>query len=191
MFLSDHSIKEELKSGGIKIEPLGKGCVQPASVDLHLDSKVWFMKPHATALVDVKQDTTHFGEEVKMTDKPFILHPKLFILASTVERIAIADYLAARIEGKSSLGRLGLVVHSTAGFVDPGWDGHLTLEIANISEVPITLYAGMKISQISFSTLTTPADNPYGSAGAGSKYKDKSQRGPQPSLYHKNFNQKR
>ena len=189
MFLSDRSIKEELKSGGIKIEPLGKGCIQPASVDLHLDNKVWVLRRHSISLVDIRKDYTKFGCDIAITDKePFILHPQAFILASTLERIAIADHLVARLEGKSSLGRLGIVVHATAGFVDPGWDGHLTLEIANLSEVPVTLYAGMKISQVSFGKLTTPAEHPYGSSVLKSKYKAKSSRGPQPSLYHKNFN---
>ena len=115
----------------------------------------------------------------------FILHPGEFVLGSTSERVSLPNDLTARVEGKSSLGRLGLLIHSTAGFVDPGFDGHITLELSNVANLPITIYPGMKIGQISFLRMTTPADNPYGSAATGSKYQN--QRGPTPSRYFENF----
>src|SRR5205814_6354234 len=118
-------------------------------------------------------------------DDGFILHPGEFVLGSTKERVSLPDDLVARLEGKSSLGRLGLLIHSTAGFVDAGWDGHLTLELSNVANLPITLYPGMKIGQISFLQMTTAADQPYGSSGLGSKYRG--QRGPTPSRYFENF----
>ncbi len=155
MILSDRTIREEIEAERIVIEPFDPACVQPSSVDLHLDAEA------------------------------FILHPGEFVLGSTSERIALPDDLVARLEGKSSLGRLGLLIHSTAGFVDAGWDGQLTLELSNVCNLPITLYPGMKIGQISFIRMTTPADVPYGSAAVGSKYQG--QRGPVPSQYWKNF----
>ena len=188
MVLSDRSIEEELKSGRIIVEPLGDGCIQPSSVDLHLDKKVSLFDTHTLGIIDIKQDHSQIMREEIIGDRPFILQPREFILGSTSERIAIADDLVARIEGKSSLGRLGLIIHSTAGFVDAGWDGNLTLEIANISKLPITLYAGMRICQISFSKMTTSAKNPYGSSKVGSKYYG--QRGVTPSRHHKSFNNK-
>ena len=117
--------------------------------------------------------------------RPFILHPGEFVLGSTLERITLADDLVARLEGKSSLGRLGLLIHSTAGFIDPGWDGHVTLELSNVANLPITIYYGMKIGQVSFMQMTEPAAVPYGSTSLGSKYKG--QRGPTPSRYYQNF----
>jgi dCTP deaminase len=118
-------------------------------------------------------------------DEPFILHPGEFVLGSTLERVTLPDDLVARLEGKSSLGRLGLLIHSTAGFIDPGWDGHVTLELSNVANLPITIYVGMKIGQLSFVQMTEPADTPYGSAALGSKYKG--QTGPTPSRYWQNF----
>jgi dCTP deaminase len=124
---------------------------------------------------------------VSVEEEPFILHPGEFVLGSTVERVALPNDLVGRLEGKSSLGRLGLLIHSTAGFVDAGWDGQLTLELSNVANLPITLYAGMKIGQISFMQMTTPAEQPYGTGRLGSKYQG--QRGPRPSRYWENFNQ--
>src|SRR5204862_4997884 len=124
-------------------------------------------------------------ELVEIDDDPFILHPGEFVLGSTLERVRLPDDLVARLEGKSSLGRLGLLIHSTAGFIDPGFDGHITLELSNVASLPITLYPGMRIGQISFLAMTTPADHPYGSGPLGSKYQG--QRGPTPSRYHENF----
>jgi dCTP deaminase len=186
MVLSDRSIKEALASGRIIIDPLGDECVQPSSVDLHIDQYFRIFRNHSYAAIDVKLPQEDLTELVDVgPDNPMILHPGEFLLGSTLERVAIPDDLVARLEGKSSLGRLGLVIHSTAGFIDAGWDGHITLELANIANLPITLYPGMKIGQISFFEMTTPADRPYGAAGLGSKYRG--QRGPTPSRYYENF----
>jgi dCTP deaminase len=176
MVLSDRSIKEALEQGRIIIEPLGDDCVQPSSVDLHIDQYFRVFRNHSQRIIEL----IDVG-----TETPMILHPGEFMLGSTTERIAIPDDIVARLDGKSSLGRLGLVIHSTAGFVDAGWDGHITLELSNVANLPITLYPGMKIGQISFFEMTTPADRPYGSSGLGSKYRG--QRGPTPSRYSENF----
>ena len=137
--------------------------------------------------IDVREPQEELTELVEVEDdeRPFILHPGEFVLGSTLERIRLPDDLVARLEGKSSLGRLGLLIHSTAGFIDPGWDGHVTLELSNVANLPITIYFGMKIGQLSFVQLTEPAANPYGADGLGSKYQG--QRGPTPSRYWKNF----
>ena len=186
MVLSDRSIKEAIASGRIIIDPLGDDCIQPSSVDLHVDQYFRVFRNHTQRVIDVREDQEDLTElvDVGPTD-PLILHPGEFLLGSTVERVALPNDLVARLEGKSSLGRLGLLIHSTAGFVDAGWDGHLTLELSNVANLPITLYPGMKIGQISFLEMTTPADRPYGSAGLGSKYRG--QRGPTPSRYADNF----
>jgi dCTP deaminase len=143
---------------------------------------------HTRGVIDVKQDMVDLTELVEIPDDaadPFILHPGEFVLGSTFERIAVPDDLVGRVEGKSSLGRLGLLIHSTAGFIDAGFDGHITLELANVASLPITLYPGMKIGQVSFMQMTTPAERPYGSGAHGSKYQG--QRGPTPSRYFENF----
>ncbi len=141
---------------------------------------------HSTAIIDVKKDLSELTELVEIpTGEAFILHPGEFVLGSTLERIGVAEDLVARVEGKSSLGRLGLLIHSTAGFIDAGFDGHITLELSNVANLPITLYPSMKIGQVSFMTMTTPADLPYGSGAQGSKYQG--QRGPTPSRYFENF----
>lgn len=186
MILSDHTIHERLAAGDIVIEPFDERHVQPSSVDLRLDD--WFrtFRNHTMAYIDVRENLEELTELVQVgEDAPFILHPGEFVLGSTAERIAVPDDLVARLEGKSSLGRLGLLIHSTAGFVDAGWDGQLTLELSNVANLPITLYPGMKIGQISFIQMTTPADNPYGSVSLGSKYQG--QVGPRPSRYWENF----
>src|SRR4051812_18260326 len=186
MILSDHTIREELDAGRIVIEPLGEGCIQPSSVDLHVDRWFRVFRNHTLAVIDVKQPMDDLTELVEIPpDGVFHLHPGEFVLGSTHERVALPDDLVARLEGKSSLGRLGLLIHSTAGFVDAGWDGHLTLELSNVANLPITLYPGMKIGQISFLRMTTPADSPYGSSSVGSKYQG--QRGPTPSRYYDNW----
>ena len=186
MILSDRTIREELAAGRIVIEPLDESCIQPSSVDLHIDRYFRVFRNHTMGYIDVKQDQEDLTELVEVgEDDVFILHPGEFVLGSTAERVQLADDLVARLEGKSSLGRLGLLIHSTAGFVDSGWNGHLTLELSNVANLPITLYPGMKIGQISFLQMTTPADNPYGSAATGSKYQG--QRGPTPSRYFENF----
>jgi dCTP deaminase len=187
VILSDRSIREEVAAGRIVIEPFNDACVQPSSVDLHIDSQFRVFRNHTMGLIDVKENLENLTELIEVADEddPFILHPGEFVLGSTLERVAIPDDLVARLEGKSSLGRLGLLIHSTAGFVDAGWDGQLTLELSNVANLPITLYAGMKIGQISFIKMTSPAENPYGSGAKGSKYQG--QRGPTPSRYFENF----
>jgi dCTP deaminase len=186
VILSDRTIRAELEAGRIVIEPLGEGCIQPSSVDLHVDRLFRVFRNHTMGHIDVKQDLEELTELVEIgEDDAFMLHPGEFVLGSTLERVALPDDLVARLEGKSSLGRLGLLIHSTAGFVDAGWDGHLTLELSNVANLPITLYPGMKIGQISFLQMTTPADQPYGTGNLGSKYRG--QRGPTPSRYFENF----
>ena len=171
MVLSDRTIKEELARGRIVISPLDQADIQPASVDLRLDRKILVFSNSRRPHIDVKKGLDDLTEIVEIRDdSPFILHPGEFVLGSTLEHIELPDDLVARLEGKSSLGRIGLVIHSTAGFVDPGWKGHLTLELSNLARLPITLYYGMKIGQISYLRLTTPADRLYGSEGLGSKY---------------------
>jgi dCTP deaminase len=186
MILSDRTIREELAAGRIVIDPLDESCIQPSSVDLHVDRLFRVFRNHTMGFIDVKQDLEELTELVTVPPEDvFILHPGEFVLGSTAERVRLPDDLVARLEGKSSLGRLGLLIHSTAGFVDAGWDGHLTLELSNVANLPITLYPGMKIGQISFLRMTTPADQPYGAKGVGSKYQG--QRGPTPSRYFENF----
>ena len=171
MVLSDRTIKKELAKGRIVIDPLGEGCIQPASVDVHLDRRLLVFRNSRRAYIDIRQDMSDLTEMVEIDgDVPFILHPGEFVLASTYENIELPVDLVARLEGKSSLGRIGLLIHSTAGYVDPGWKGHLTLELSNVANLPITLYFRMKIGQLSYLRLSTPADNPYGSPGLGSKY---------------------
>jgi len=188
MILSDKTIREELDAGRIVIDPLGEGCIQPSSVDLHVDRYFRVFLNHTQRVIDVRDDQENLTELVEVPeDDSFILHPGEFVLGSTREKVTLPTDLVARLEGKSSLGRLGLLIHSTAGFVDAGWDGHLTLELSNVANLPITIYPGMKIGQISFLKMTTPADTPYGSAAVGSKYQG--QRGPTPSRYYKNFEQ--
>ncbi len=186
MILSDRTIREQMAAGRIVIEPFDESCLQPSSVDVRLDRFFRVFLNHTFAVIDVKDDQEDLTELVEIgADQAFILHPGEFVLGSTAERVTVPDDLVARIEGKSSLGRLGLLVHATAGFVDAGFDGYLTLELSNVANLPITLYPGMKIGQISFLRMTTPADNPYGTKAAGSKYQG--QRGPTPSRYFENF----
>jgi dCTP deaminase len=186
MILSDRTIRDELAAGRIVIDPVADADIQPSSVDLHIDRYFRVFRNHSMRVIDVKEDQEELTELVEIgEDDAFILHPGEFVLGSTAERVALPNDLVARLEGKSSLGRLGLLIHSTAGFVDAGWDGHLTLELSNVATLPITLYPGMKIGQISFLRMTTPADHPYGSAQVGSKYQG--QRGPTPSRYYENF----
>jgi dCTP deaminase len=186
MVLSDKSIREEIDNGRIVISPLDSSDIQPASVDLHLDRKVLVFTNSRQPYIDVKESLENLTELVEIQDgNPFILHPGEFVLGSTVEHIELPEDLVARLEGKSSLGRIGLVIHSTAGFVDPGWKGHLTLELSNLARLPITLYYSMKIGQISFLQLTTPAERLYGSESLGSKYQG--QTDPTPSRFHQDF----
>lgn len=162
---------EELATGRLIIAPLGEKCIQPASVDIRLDRNILIFRNSRRAYIDVRQDMSDLTDLVTIEDeKPFILHPGEFVLASTLEHIELPDDLVARLDGRSSLGRIGLLIHSTAGYVDPGWKGCLTMELSNVNKLPITLYYGMKIGQISCYKLSTPADNPYGSPALGSKY---------------------
>ena len=186
MILSDRTIREELEAGRIVIEPLGEACIQPSSVDLHVDRLFRVFRNHTMGHIDVKQDLEDLTELVEIgEDDRFMLHPGEFVLGATAEEVGLPNDLVGRLEGKSSLARLGLLIHSTAGFLDPGFRGHVTLEFSNVANLPITLYPGMKIGQVSFESMTTPADRPYGSAGMGSKYQG--QRGPTPSRYWENF----
>lgn len=186
MMLSDRSLREALEAGTIEVEPLGDNAIQPSSIDLRLARQFRIFRNHTRGIIDVKEDLSDLTELVEMEqDQAFILHPGEFVLGSTLERVKVPNDLVARIEGKSSLGRLGLLIHSTAGFVDAGWNGQLTLELSNVASLPITLYPNMKIGQMSFMQMTTEADNPYGSGEVGSKYQD--QVGPIASRYNENF----
>ena len=186
MVLSDRTIKDELEKGRIVIDPLDPADIQPASVDLRLDRKILVFSNSRRPHIDVRMTMDDLTETVQIDDEiPFILHPGEFVLGSTLEHIELPDDLVARLEGKSSLGRIGLVIHSTAGFVDPGWRGHLTLELSNLARLPITLYYGMKIGQISYLRLTTPADRLYGSEGLGSKYQGQTE--PTASRFSQEF----
>ena len=164
MVLSDRTIKEEIAKGRIVIEPLNPACIQPASVDIHLDNKLLVFKTWRHPFyIDVKENADDLTEPVEITeDKPFLLNSGEFVLASTLESLSLPDDIVARLEGKSSLGRIGLLIHSTAGYVDPGWHGHLTLELSNVAKLPVTLYYKMGIGQISFLRLTSPAERLYG-----------------------------
>ncbi len=184
--LSDRTIKEELASGRLGIEPLDPEAIQPASVDVRLDRQFRVFRPTARPFVDVRQPVDDLTELVEVGDgEPFIVQPGSFCLGSTVEKITLPNDIVARVDGKSSLGRLGLLVHATAGWVDPGWTGCLTLELSNQSQMPIALYYGMRIAQVSFIRLTTEVDRPYGSPALGSKYQG--QTGPTPSRISREF----
>jgi dCTP deaminase len=184
--LSDHTIRDALKSGRIGIEPLDEGAIQPASVDVRLDSTFRIFRVTSRPYVDVQQPMDDLTELVEIApEEPFVIQPGSFCLGSTVETITLPDDIVARVDGKSSLGRLGLLVHATAGYVDPGWTGKLTLELSNQSQMPIALYYGMRIAQISFLEMTTPVDRPYGSPELGSKYQG--QTGPTPSRISAEF----
>ncbi len=192
MVLSDRSIRELIAKGRIVIEPLDESCIQPASVDIHLDRTFLVFRNSRRPYIDVRQNMDDITELVEIgtgaEDAPFILHPGEFVLGSTLESLTLPDDIVARLEGKSSLGRLGLLIHSTAGYVDPGWKGHLTLELSNVANLPITLYYGMRIGQFSFHSLSTPAENVYGSPKLGSKYQGQTQ--PTPSQAHRDFRKK-
>jgi dCTP deaminase len=186
MVLSDRTIQRLLDEGRIGIEPYEEDLLQPSSVDVRVDRLFRVFRNSRYPFIDVKQEMEELTELVEVDpEEAFILHPGEFVLGSTLERITLPDDLVARLEGKSSLGRLGLLIHSTAGFIDPGWDGHVTLELSNVANLPITIYYGMKIGQLSFVQLSEPAEHPYGTGELGSKYQG--QMGPTPSRYWKNF----
>ena len=185
MVLSDRTIRRLIEEGRIAIAPFDPDLMQPSSVDVRVDRYFRVFRNSRYPYIDVKVEQEELTELVEVGEEAFILHPGEFVLGSTLERVTLPDDLVARLEGKSSLGRLGLLIHSTAGFIDPGWDGHVTLELSNVANLPITIYPGMKIGQLSFVQLTEPAERPYGAAGIGSKYQG--QRGPTPSRYWQNF----
>jgi dCTP deaminase len=186
VILSDSSIREALDDGSIVIDPLLEGGIQPSSVDLRVDRFFRVFRNDTTPYIDPKQAQEDLTELVEVADDAaFILHPGEFVLGSTFERIQLPADIAARLDGKSSLGRLGLLIHSTAGWADPGFSGPLTLELSNVANLPIAIYPGMRIGQISFLRMTSPAETPYGSGSIRSKYQD--QRGPTPSRYYLNF----
>jgi len=186
MVLSDQAIRRLIEAGRIGIDPYDAGLMQPSSLDVRVDRLFRVFRNSRYPFIDVKAEQEELTELVEVDGaEPFILHPGEFVLGSTLERIVLPDDLVARLEGKSSLGRLGLLIHSTAGFIDPGWDGHVTLELSNVANLPITIYYGMKIGQLSFVQLTEPAETPYGADELGSKYQG--QQGPTPSRYWQNF----
>jgi dCTP deaminase len=186
MVLSDRTIRRLIDEGRIEVKPYDERFLQPSSIDVRVDRYVRVFHTARYPFIDVKKPMEELTELVEVReDDPFILHPGEFVLGSTLERIALPDDLVARLEGKSSLGRLGLLIHSTAGFIDPGWDGHVTLELSNVANLPITIYYAMPIGQLSFVQLTEPAESPYGTSALGSKYQG--QAGPTPSRYWKNF----
>jgi dCTP deaminase len=178
MILSDKDIFKRIKRAKIKIEPFAKDCVQPSTVDLHLASQLQVFDNWQTGVVDVKEKA-ETSRIVKIAKEGFIIHPGEFLLGSTIEKITLPDDIAAKLEGRSSLGRLGLIIHATAGYVDPGFSGWLTFELSNLSRLPIRIYAGMKIAQICFFQMSSRVLHPYGSKKLGSKYQN--QKGPTAS----------
>jgi len=190
VILSDRDIRSAIEAGRIVIDPFTPDAIQPSSIDLHLDRRFRVFRNNRYPFIDVRTDQPDLTELVEIDpEQPFILHPGEFVLGSTLERVALPDDLVARLEGKSSLGRLGLLIHSTAGYVDPGWDGNLTLELSNVANLPITLYYGMKIGQISFQQMSSPVEVAYGDDRIGSKYRG--QTDPTASRYHTDFDKGR
>ena len=186
MVLSDRTIREEIDSGRIVIDPFEASNVQPSSVDVRVDRQFRVFHNARYPYIDVRQPMDDLTELVEVTDdEPFILHPGEFVLGQTLERVTLPDDLVARLEGKSSLGRLGLLIHSTAGFVDSGFSGNLTLELSNVANLPITIYHGMPIGQISFMRMDGPVEHAYGSTETGSKYQGQEE--PTASRYYLNF----
>ncbi|CAM3613173.1 dCTP deaminase [Micrococcus luteus] len=186
MLLSDRDIRAELASGRVGLDPLDPAMVQPASVDVRLDRFFRLFDNHRYAHIDPRQEQDELTRLVEVDpDEAFILHPGEFVLGSTYEQVTLPDDLAARLEGKSSLGRLGLLTHSTAGFIDPGFSGHVTLELSNVATLPITLWPGMKIGQLCFFRLSSAAQSPYGTGANQNRYQG--QRGPTASRAHRDF----
>ena len=186
MLLSDRDIKAELDTERVRIDPYDPGMIQPSSIDVRLDKFFRLFDNHKYPVIDPAKDQPELTRLVEVDPEDgFVLHPGEFVLGSTLETVSLPDDLAARVEGKSSLGRLGLLTHATAGFVDPGFSGHVTLELSNVATLPIILWPGMKIGQLCFFRLSSPAENPYGSAKYGSHYQG--QRGPTASRSFANF----
>ncbi len=186
MLLSDRDIRSEIQSGRVAVEPFDEAMIQPSSVDVRLDKFFRVFENHKYSVIDPSIEQAELTREVIAEgDEAFILHPGEFVLASTYEVITLPDDIAGRLEGKSSLGRLGLLTHSTAGFIDPGFSGYITLELSNVANLPVKLYPGMKIGQLCLIKLSSPAEHPYGSAIYASRYQG--QRGPTPSRSFMNF----
>lgn len=186
MLLSDRDIRQEVSDERIKLEPWSPEMVQPSSIDVRLDRYFRLFDNHKYPFIDPAEDQPELTRLIEVTpDEPFILHPGEFVLGSTFECVTLPDDIAARLEGKSSLGRLGLLTHSTAGFIDPGFSGHVTLELANVANLPIKLWPGMKIGQLCFFRLSSPTESPYGSGPYGNRYQG--QRGPTASRSFQNF----
>jgi dCTP deaminase len=190
MVLSDRTIRAEIEAGRISFDPFDPALVQPSSVDVRVDSSFRVFHNQRYPFIDVRQPMDELTELVTVPeDEPFILHPGEFVLGQTLERVRLPDDLVARLEGKSSLGRLGLLIHSTAGFVDAGFEGNLTLELSNVANLPITIYHGMPIGQISFMRMDAPVELPYGSGEVGSKYQGQGE--PTASRFYLNFPENR
>ena len=186
VLLSDGDLRKEIQTGRLVLDPWEPAMLQPSSIDVRLDRYFRVFQNSWYTHIDPRERQDELTTPVETTgDEPFVLHPGEFVLGSTFESVGLADDLAGRLEGKSSLGRLGLLTHSTAGFIDPGFTGHITLELSNVANLPITLWPGMKIGQLCLFRLSSPAENPYGSAAAGSRYQG--QRGPTPSRAYLNF----
>ncbi|MFV0254350.1 MAG: dCTP deaminase [Beutenbergiaceae bacterium] len=186
MLLSDRDLRADLTTGRIGLEPFDESMIQPSSVDVRLDRYFRLFDNHKYPVIDPSADQPDLTRLVEVkAEEPFVLHPGEFVLGSTYELVSLPDDTAARLEGKSSLGRLGLLTHSTAGFIDPGFCGHVTLELSNVATLPIMLWPGMKIGQLCYFRLTSPAQAPYGSGATGSRYQG--QRGPTASRSHSNF----
>ncbi|GAA2073311.1 dCTP deaminase [Aeromicrobium halocynthiae] len=188
MLLSDRDILAELDADRVRLDPLERAMIQPSSIDVRLDKFFRVFDNHKYPHIDPAADQSDLTRAIEVDgDETFVLHPGEFVLGSTYETVTLPDDIAARLEGKSSLGRLGLLTHSTAGFIDPGFSGHVTLELANVATLPIKLYPGMKIGQLCFFRLSSAAEHPYGSQKYGSRYQG--QRGPTASRSHANFHQ--
>ncbi|MGE9351399.1 dCTP deaminase [Isoptericola variabilis] len=186
MLLSDRDIRAELDAGRVVLDPYDPSMLQPSSIDVRLDRYFRLFDNHKYPFIDPSQEQPELTRLVEVApDEPFVLHPGEFVLGSTFEAVTLPDDVAARLEGKSSLGRLGLLTHSTAGFIDPGFSGHVTLELSNVATLPITLWPGMKIGQMCFFRLSSPAEHPYGSDAYGSRYQG--QRGPTASRSWQSF----
>jgi dCTP deaminase len=184
--LSDTTIRAEIDAGRIVIDPYDESLVQPSSVDVRVDNRFRVFNNSRYPYIDVRQPMEDLTEPVEIQgEEPFILHPGEFVLGQTLERVTLPNDLVARLEGKSSLGRLGLLIHSTAGFVDSGFSGNLTLELSNVANLPITIYQGMPIGQMSFMRMDAPVERPYGSEETGSKYQGQAE--PTPSRFYLNF----
>jgi len=186
VLLSDRDLRKELAAGRLGLEPFDERMVQPSSIDVRLDRFFRVFNNTRYTHIDPSSQQDDLTSLVEADgDAPFVLHPGEFVLGSTFESVLLPDDLAGRLEGKSSLGRLGLLTHSTAGFIDPGFEGHITLELSNVANLPITLWPGMKIGQLCLFRLSSAAEHPYGTAEAGSRYQG--QRGPTPSRAYLNF----